>query len=50
MYKLRGFEGSEASRKRSWATMFALVCSSTVPFRQTMRSLRRREYMSSKEC
>lgn len=39
-------EGSEASRKSSWATMEAESTSSTSPFRQMMRSLRRREKMS----
>jgi hypothetical protein len=41
-----GLSGLSASRKRSCATIDALTVSSTLPFRQTMRSFRSREKMS----
>ena len=47
MYREMGFSGLSASRKRSCATMEAERDSSTGPFREIMRSFRRREKMSS---
>ena len=46
MYRLIGFSGLSASRKRSCATTEALTSSSTLPFRHMIRSLRSREKMS----
>jgi len=50
MYSEMSLSGLSASRKRSWATMAAEAVSFTSPFRQTMRSLSRRENMSSVFC
>lgn len=47
MYRLMGLSGLSASRNSNCATIDAETVSSTWPFRQTMRSLRSRENMSS---